>query len=269
MRRLSQLAGSLGAIGIVVVLLLAVSLLPPDNSLQDVRTSGSVNACVPTSYPPLVTGDPGKPGIDIELLTATTGRIGVGLGLNTNDAIGRDINPRNWGLNRAQCLIIAGGVVDSVQTRSFLETSPSYAKTGWAIISPKPVSGLKGLNIGILTLVSGLDRIGLATYLQGSGARYQVVRTPEELTTGIAQHRFDAGITEALLAGRLATDNKWVAAWMPPEIARYNLVFGLWKGDLTLKRAIDQAFAELTADGTVARIVAGYAGTPLVELGSP
>jgi len=265
MSQLSRWAGSFGAIAIVLLLLVAVSLLPPDNSLQDVKNSGSVSACVPTSYPPLVTGDTDKPGIDIELLKAITGRIGIGLGLNTNDAIGRDINPRNWGLNRAQCLIIAGGVVDSTQTRSFLETSPSYAETGWAIISQQPVGSLKGLNIGILTLVSGLDRIGLATYLQKSGAKYQVVRTPEELAAGIAEHRFDAGITEALLAGRLATDNKWIAAWMPPELARYNLVFGLWKGDLTFKRAVNQAFVGLTADGIIARILARYAGTPLRE----
>lgn len=261
----SRWTSNFGAIGIVLVLLLAVTFLPPDNSLHEVQTQGSINACVPTSYPPLVTGDPNQPGIDVELLKAVTAKIGVALGLNTNDAIGRDINPRNWGLNRAQCLIIAGGVVDSAQTRSFLETSPSYAQTGWAIISPQPVGDLKGLNIGILTLISGLDRIGLATYLRSSGAKYQVVRTPEELAAGISEHRFDAGITEALLAGRLATDHDWIAAWMPPQLARYNLVFGLWKGDLTLKRAIDQAFAGLTADGTVARILASYAGTPLRE----
>jgi ABC-type amino acid transport substrate-binding protein len=246
-----------------VVLLLAVTLLPPDNSLHEVQNSGSISACVPPSYPPLVTGDPDQPGIDIELLKAVTARLGVGLSLNTNDAIGRDINPRNWGLNRAQCLIIAGGVVDSDQTRSFLETGPAYAKTGWSVISPQPLNGLKGLNVGVLTLVSGLDRIGLASLLRSNGVKLQVVTTPEDLVAGIAEHRFDAGITEALLAERLATDNKWVAAWMPPELARYNLVFGLWKGDLTLKRAIDQAFADLTADGTVAGVLARYAGTPL------
>ncbi len=261
-RRLSR---NFGAIGVVLVLLLAVTFLPPDNSLHEVQQQGSINVCVPTTYPPLVTGDPQQPGIDVELLNAITARMGVTAGYNTNDAIGRDINPRNWSLNRAQCLIIAGGVVDSTQTRGFLETSPSYAETGWAIVSPQPLAGLKDRTIGILTLVSGLDRIGLATYLRSSGAKYQVVRTPEELSAGIANHTFDAGITEALLAGRIATDNKWVAAWMPPQLARYNLVFGLWKGDLTLKRAIDQAFADLTADGTIAKILARYAGTPLTE----
>ncbi|HEV7718474.1 MAG TPA: transporter substrate-binding domain-containing protein [Arsenicitalea sp.] len=263
MRGFSRLARNFTGIGVVLALLLAVTFLSPDNSLKDVQAAGTLGACVPPSYPPLVTGDVDRPGVDIELLKAVATHLGVGLSLNPNDAIGRDFNPLNWGLNRAQCQVIAGGVVDSDQTRSFLGTGPSYAETGWAILSPQDLAGLKGLNIGVLTLVSGLDRIGLANYLRSAGARVQVVRRPEELVAGIAEHRFDAGITEALLATRLAADNHWVAAWMPTEVARYNLVFGLWKGDVTLKRAINQAFADLTADGTIAAILARYAGAPL------
>jgi len=263
MQNIRRLLRSYGAIGIVVALLLAVTFLPPDNSLQDVRNDGSISACVPATYPPLVTGDPDRPGIDIELLEAIAERLGVTLRINTNDAIGRDINPRNWRLNRAQCLLIAGGVVDSDQTRSFLETSPAYARTGWAMVSPQPPGDLKALKIGILTLVSGLDRIGLANLLRSSGTKYEIVRTPEDLVAGITEHRFDAGITEALLASQLASNNGWTAAWMPPELPRYNLVLGLWKGDLTLKRAVDAAFAALEADGTVAAILDRYVGTPL------
>ncbi len=259
----SRLARDFGAIGIVLALLLAVTLLPPDTSLSEVQAVASLRACVPPSYPPLVTGDPAKPGIDIEILQAVASRLGVALALNVNDAMGRDFNPRNWGLNRAQCQVIAGGVVDSSQTRSFLDTGPSYARTGWAVISPEPLAELKGLNTGVLTLVSGLDRIGLASFLRGADVRPQVVRRPEDLVAGIAERRFDAGITEALLAARLAADNGWAAAWMPPELERYNLVFGLWKGDVTLKRAIDQAFADLAADGTIAGILARYVGAPL------
>jgi polar amino acid transport system substrate-binding protein/cystine transport system substrate-binding protein/membrane-bound lytic murein transglycosylase F len=260
---LSRVLRNFGAIGVVLALLLAVTFLPPDTSLREVQAAATLRVCVPPSYPPLVTGDASQPGMDIELLQAVAARLGVQLSLNYNDAIGRDFNPRNWGLNRAQCEVIAGGVVDSDQTRSFLETGPSYARTGWAVISPQPLNGLKDLRIGVLTLVSGLDRIGLASYLRSAGVKTEVVRRPEDLVAGIAEHRFDAGITEALLAGRLAADNKWTAAWMPPELARYDIVFGLWKGDVTLKRAIDQAFVDLTADGTVAKIVSRYAGTPL------
>ena len=87
--------------------------------------------------------------------------------------------------------------------------------------------------------------------------------TPEELTSGLADHRFDAGVTEALLAGRLAADRGWSVAWATADLPRYGLVFGLWKGDLTLKRAIDDAMADLAANGTTAAILRRYAGTPL------
>src|SRR5258708_6504256 len=103
MRSLSRLVGNFWAIGLVIALLLAVTLLPPDNSLKEVQAGGSLRACVPTAYPPLVTGDADRPGIDIELLNAVATHIGVDLALNSNDAIGRDFNPSNWGLNRAQC----------------------------------------------------------------------------------------------------------------------------------------------------------------------
>ena len=51
-------------------LLGGVYLLPPDTSLAEVRKAGVLRACMPPSYPPLVTGDRDAPGIDVELLQA-------------------------------------------------------------------------------------------------------------------------------------------------------------------------------------------------------
>ena len=177
--------------------------------------------------------------------------------------MGRDFNPRNWGLNRAQCQVIAGGVVDSDQTRSFLETGPPYAQTGWAIVSPAPTESLKGKRVGALTLISGLDRIGLAGFLRAEGATARVLTTPEALVAAISDGSLDAGVTEAMLASRLATENGWTVAWAPPELARYNVVLGLWKGDITLKRVVDWTFAELAADGTISAILKRYDVSPL------
>lgn len=260
---LRRFARNFGAIGAILGLLLAVTFLPPDNALKEVQASGALRVCTPATYPPLVTGDPERPGIDIELLRAVAARLRVDLALNVNDAIGRDFNPRNWGLSRAQCQVIAGGVVDSQQTRSFLETSPPHARTGWAVVSLQRPGDWKDRTVGVLAPVSGFDRIGLASFLRNEGARVVVVRTPEELVAGIAQGRFDAGVTEALLAARLAGEQKWNVAWAPPSLQRYGLVFGLWKGDLTLKRAIDAAVKDLAASGTTAAILGRYAGAPL------
>jgi polar amino acid transport system substrate-binding protein/cystine transport system substrate-binding protein/membrane-bound lytic murein transglycosylase F len=90
-----------------------------------------------------------------------------------------------------------------------------------------------------------------------------VVRNGQELVDGIAGGEFDGGVTEALLAGGLAADNGWWVAPLPDELARYNLVFGLWKGDLTLKRKVVEAFRHLESDGTLAAILERYGAAPM------
>jgi ABC-type amino acid transport substrate-binding protein len=251
------------SIGAVLALLVAVGFLPPDTSLRDVEARKTLRACVPPSYPPLVTGDPALPGLDIELLRAVAQRMGLSLSVHENTAMGRDFNPRNWALNRAQCEVVAGGVVDSTQTRSFLETGPTYTATGWALVSPAPLADLNGKTVGALALISGLDRIGLSGWLRAEGATVRVVTSAEALAAGIADGTFDAGVTEALLASRIADDNGWDVEWTPETLARYNFVFGLWKGDITLKRAIVAAFDGMRSSGELTTILERYDAAPI------
>ncbi len=263
MLTLRRLARDLGGLAVVIVLMLLVTFLPPDTSLGEVEAKRAIRACVPVTYPPLITGDPDRPGIDIEILRAVADDIGVALLLSPSEAMGRDFNPRNWAINRGKCELLAGGVVDSTLTRSFLDTGPPYAETGWAIVAPAPLDEIDGLTLGALTLVSGLDRIGLASYLRRKNVTVRVVRSGQELADGIAGGVLDGGVTEALLAGGLAAENGWWVAPMPDELARYNLVIGLWKGDLTLKRRIVRAFRQFESDGTLAAILARYGAAPL------
>lgn len=266
MQAIRRLSRDLGGLAVVIALLLLVTFLPPDTSLREVEAQDAITACVPVSYPPLVTGDPERPGIDIEILRAVANDLGVRLLLSPNAAMGRDFNPRNWAINRARCQVLAGGVVDSPLTRSFLETGPPYARTGWALVAPQPPDSIDGATLGALTLVSGLDRIGLASYLRSRDVSVQVLRNRQQLVDGIASGALDGGVTEALLAGSLAAENEWWVAFMPEELARYSLVFGLWKGDLTLKRKIDRAFRKLEADGMLTAILDRYGVTMLEQL---
>jgi polar amino acid transport system substrate-binding protein/cystine transport system substrate-binding protein/membrane-bound lytic murein transglycosylase F len=268
MLALRRLARDLGGIVVVLGLLLLVTFLPPDTSLSEVEANRAIRACVPTTYPPLVTGDPDRPGIDIELLRAVAAHIGVELLLSPSDAMGRDFNPRHWAITRGKCQVLAGGVVDSTLTRSFLDTGPPYAETGWAMVAPAPLEDIEGLTVGALTLISGLDRIGLASYLRRQDVTVRVVRNARDLVDGIAGGELDGGVTEALLAGGLAADNDWWVAFLSDELVRYNLVFGLWKGDLTLKRKIVQAFRQLQSDGTLAAILKRYGAAPMGRGGS-
>jgi ABC-type amino acid transport substrate-binding protein len=238
--------------------LAAVYLLPPDTSLDEVRHAGVLRACVPTSYPPLVTGDPTAPGIDVELLRHVAASLRVRLDLAVEDAMRRDFNPRSWHVTRAQCEVLAGGIVASPVTKSFLETSPSYAQTGWAFLLSKPLAELRGLRAVVLASVSGLDRIALARYLREHDVAVSIVTNTAGLEQGLRDGRFDFGVTERLLAEEIAAREGFTVEWAPAPLARYQLAFGLWKGDLTLKRAVTAALKLLSSNGDTAAIIARY-----------
>ena len=128
---------ALGALP-VLGLLAAVYLLPPDTSLSEVRHAGALHVCMPPVDPPYVTEDAKAPGIDVDILQALTRDLGLTLAPTPEPAMGQNFNPRAWHITRAACEVLAGGVVASPVTRSFLETSPPYAQTGWALLSAPP-----------------------------------------------------------------------------------------------------------------------------------
>ena len=107
------------------------------------------------------------------------------------------------------------------------------------------------------------DGFGLVEVSRTQSATARVVASPDALVGAITDGTLDAGVTEAMLATKLAAENGWTIALASPELGRYNLVFGLWKGDITLKRAIEGAFAELSADGTIAAILDRYGAAPI------
>ncbi len=252
----------LATIAVLVALLGAVYLLPPDTSLSEVRRAGKLDVCVPSAYPPLVTGDPARPGLDVELLAAAAARMGLTLSLTVVPAMGRDFNPRIWRITRARCQVVAGGVVDTPVTRSFLDVTAPHAETGWAAVT-RDGSGppdLTSARVGVLAATSGIDRLALSRVLRASGAVPTIVRSAEDLAAGLSAGRYDIAIAEALVADRIAADHRWSVSAVPGLPARYPVVFGLWKGDLTLHRALDAALAALSRDGTAAAIRARYLG---------
>jgi ABC-type amino acid transport substrate-binding protein len=256
---------ALGALPILA-LLAAVYLLPPDTSLSEVRRAGVLHVCMPPVDPPYVTGDPKAPGIDVEILQALTRDLGLMLAPVPEPAMGRDFNPRGWHVTRAACEVLAGGVVASPMTRSFLETSAPYAETGWALLGP-PASGeglgwghLHGRKLGVLTPPGGLDRIALASHLRAAQVQVVIVGSADALVAGLREGRFEAGVAEKLLADQIATREGFIADWLPGDLPHYPVAFGLWKGDLTLKRAMAGGLERLERDGAVAAILARYVG---------
>jgi polar amino acid transport system substrate-binding protein/cystine transport system substrate-binding protein/membrane-bound lytic murein transglycosylase F len=243
----------------VLALLAAVYLLPPDTSLSQARAAGTLRACMPPDHPPFVTADAAAPGIDVEILRALTTELGLALLPVEEPAMGRDFNPRSWHLTRAACELVGGGLAASPMTRSFLETSPPYAQTGWAVLAPMPDLELRGRKVGVLAPATGLDRNATATYLRAQGTQNVIVADAQALVAGLRAGRFEAAVTEKLLADQIAAREHWAADWLA-DLPRYPVAFGLWKGDLTLKRAIAGGLDRLEREGTTAAILTRYLG---------
>ena len=254
--RIRDLLGTFWVLG----LLGGVYFLEPDTSLDEMRKSGGLRACLPTSYPPLVTGVAEKPGIDVELLGAIAKDLGVRLTITSNPQMGQDFNPRNWRITRAQCQVLGGGVIESPLTRSFLDTVAGHAETGWAIVSKGDPPQLAGKRIAVLAGISGLDRLALSRDLRAAEAIATLTPTQAAFVQRIASGDVDAGITERLMGERIAAENGWRIGWAPGNLPRYRIVLGVWKGDLTLKRAISDAYGRLERSGEKDRILARYLG---------
>lgn len=252
-----------GLAAALVIPLLLVNLLPPDTSLRQVRQEGVLGVCVPQDYPPLAT--PGQPqqGVDVELMQAIAEQMGLRLKLNPNAAMGRDINPRNWRVTRSQCQVLAGGVVDSPLTQSFLERSPAYLLTGWALVHRGNSASIQGKAVGFYGGISGLDRITLGQYLREQGAQIITVESETELARGLEQGRFAAGVGESLSLRSLAGKKGWAVEWLPQSLGRYSLVLGLWKGDLTLKRALVSALNQTLKSGKLEAVLQQYKLAPI------
>ena len=250
-----DIAGALPILG----LLAAAYLVPPDTSLGEIRSAGALRACMPSVHAPFVTGEAAAPGIDVEILRRLTRELGVTFEPAEEPAMSRDFNPRSWHLTRAACELIAGGLAASPMTRSFLETSTPYAETGWAVLAPLRLAELRGLKIGVLASASGLDRVALASHLRARDVQTAIVADADALISGLREGRFEAAITEGLLAREIASRERWVVDWVG-DLPRYPVAFGLWKGDLTLKRGVNRGLERLREDGTLPAILARYVG---------
>lgn len=239
-------------IAVIAALLFTVSHLPADTSLSELQKSGVLRVCVPTARPPLVTGDTAHPGYDAEVLTDLARRMGLRLSLRTSPAMGTDFNPRNWRLNRGQCELIAGGVIDSAETRDFLQAIPTGAMTGWGLILPEGDAFDDGTSAAVLP-AAGLDRLALSRAMRAAGVRLTLVQNTDEMLRQLSQGTIDAGITgKAIADGIAAGQNGFVAEWLAVDgVGPLSFAIGAWKGDASLRRAVADHIAEAEWDGTL------------------
>lgn len=247
-------------VAVITLIIFAASFLPSDTSLSELRKTGILKVCAPYDAPPLVTSNPNQPGYDIELLAEAASRLGLRLSINRNPVIGADFNARNWGITRSQCELVAGGVIDTPATRGFLHTVPTDIETGWVMIAiPGDMPALAaGRRVGILPGASGLDRTALSRVLRAENIDIALMRTPAQLRESILNDTIDFGITDRFAAANIADGLKLI--WLThPDLPRYSLAIGGWKGDSSLHRALRKQIGDMRDDGTLRAMRDHYA----------
>ncbi|MET3924213.1 transporter substrate-binding domain-containing protein [Devosia sp. 2618] len=246
-------------LALVFGFLFAVSFLPPDTSKSEVDRFSRISVCMPSLYPPLVTAESATPGFDVDLVHAIAERNGWRVNVVSNSAMGRDFNPRHWRITRAQCQMLAGGIANTQTTSSFLDLTAPYLMTGWAFVgaSGETLDTVRG-PVGFHSGMTGLDRIGLGQYLRQKRLEVAVTEDAKALRAGLEGNVYSGAVTEALSARQVFADSAYETALLGTPLQSFGLGIGFWKGDLTLKQAVEETLLDMWRDGTVATIAARY-----------
>jgi hypothetical protein len=122
---------------------------------------------------------------------------------------------------------------------------------------------LEGLKVGFYSGLVGLDRITLSRFLQAEKARVEIFASAEVLAESLRAGRIEAGVSEALMARQIAGTIDSQVFWLPESLGRYPVAFGLWKGDLTLKRRLIEIIDTLEHEGFPRELARKYRIVPI------
>ena len=210
-------------------------------------------------FPPyeMTTDDGGFAGIDIEIAQAIAEKLGLELVIDDMDFDGALL-----AVQQGKSDMVMAGVTVNPDRQKVMDFSDSYA-TGVQVVIVKEGSDVTMDNLGDKMI--GTQR-GTTGYIYASD-------TPENGGYG-EDHvvAYDSGITavQALMNGQVdaviidnAPAQEFVKAnpgltILEGEWAVEDYAIGFAKGNTELKEAVNKALAELTADGTIQKIIDKY-----------
>lgn len=250
-----MLAGRLA----IPMLLIASLLAAPASarSYDEIKQSGTLILCAHPNSLPFASKNGARHGFQVELATALAKRLGV--------TLTRDWVITGYDLFRAPCDVVMDSIADpQAQEDSGLKLSKPYRRSGVALAvraDDEAIHSLADLGserkVGVLTgsiAAMTLDQRGIET-LPGL--------FEDELLVLLAEREVDAAAVTASSAGYYNLRHpkhrvRLISVFEGDADLSWNIAVGLRRPDAALTQAVDEAMAQLVADGTVKRIYARY-----------
>ena len=226
----------------------------------DLVSDGKLTACTDSPYAPFEFEQDGKfDGIDIELVRAVAGRLGL-----TADFKDVDFDAIFTALNAGECDIVASSVSITDERKKELDFSDGYFEINQSLLVRKgdeatlnDLDKFAGKTIGVQSETTGAayarENAKDATIREFTGA--------DELFTALKAKQVDAALQDQPVnAYNAKTTGETVVAKVFEEAEKEQYGFAMKKGSTELKAAIDDALEQVKADDTYPTILRRFLG---------
>jgi len=240
-------------------LVLAASAASAADLLDDVKQRGTLRIAVEGTYPPFnFKDDKGQlTGFDVEIAAALAGKLGVKPEFTTTEWSGILA-----GLQAGKYDVIVNQVSATPQRREVFDFSEPYVVSSAQLIvranETRPLATpaeLKGKKIGV---GQGSNYADMARKIEG--AEVKVYPGATEYLQDLATGRIDVALNDSLLIPYLARQTRLpIKAGAPLGAVESNAI-PFRKANPKFKAALDQALADLKADGSFAKISGKWFG---------
>ena len=226
----------------------------------DLVSEGKLTACTDIPYAPFEFEQDGKfDGIDIELVRAVAGRLGL-----TAEFKDVDFDTIFAALGAGECDIVASSVSITPERLETLDFSEGYYEINQSLLVRKgeeatlgDLDKLAGRTIGVQSETTG------AAYAQANakGATIREFTGADELFTALRARQVDAALQDLPVNSYNAkTTGETVVAKVFTEAEKEQYGFAMKKGSAELKAAIDDALEQVKADDTYPTILRRFLG---------
>jgi len=226
-------------------------------TLAEIQSRGVLSMCANPDALPHASNRPDTPGFQVELGRAIAASLGVKLEVAW-------IVPRiRAGL--ADCDMLFDTIVDPATQRGPVKLSQPYQKSGVALAlrrsGSEAVQGFRDLPAG--RRVGVMINSVASKLLNERGLATVPYAFETEMVEDLAKGDLDAcAVSPATIAYYIRrhpeSGLRYVHAYDSEPELRWNLAVGLRRSDDALVAEVDRALAQLTRDGTLARIYSGY-----------